>query len=167
MESAALGTRPLRCPTISIGAELCANWRLPGLFFETASLSSLYVGEGRRRCRLLAQSVSYCGAAPCPELGGKPDSITVEPVLFARRRLRGWRAWCKALMRRRIRHLVHEHLPELFLVPGRTIARKQEHGPSQPPYQRRKVPPRPAQREARRLQTQSTGHFPGQEQNVF
>src|ERR1035437_4435219 len=102
MESAAIGTRPLRCPTISIGAELCANWRLPGLFFETASLSSLYVGEGRRRCRLLAQSVSYCGAAPCPELGGKPDSITVEPVLFARRRLRGWRAWCKALMRRRI-----------------------------------------------------------------
>ncbi|MHC2286216.1 ketosteroid isomerase-like protein [Bradyrhizobium barranii subsp. barranii] len=25
------------------------------------------------------------------------------PVLFARGRLRGWRAWCKALMRRRIR----------------------------------------------------------------
>src|SRR5450759_2966627 len=29
----------------------------------------------------------------------------IEPVLFARGRLRGWRAWCKALMRRRIRLL--------------------------------------------------------------
>ncbi|MHC2397329.1 MFS family permease [Bradyrhizobium barranii subsp. barranii] len=33
--------------------------------------------------------------------------ITLYPVLFARGRLRGWRAWCKALMRRRIRLRSH------------------------------------------------------------
>ncbi|MHC2655263.1 hypothetical protein ACVMHY_007842 [Bradyrhizobium barranii subsp. barranii] len=31
----------------------------------------------------------------------------IYPVLFARGRLRGWRAWCKALMRRRIRLRSH------------------------------------------------------------
>ncbi len=38
-----------------------------------------------------------------PGIGNVGDRVIAYPVLFARGRLRGWRAWCKALMRRRIR----------------------------------------------------------------